>query len=57
MWYNKNLQVENITKRINEDGFSETAIKVMRFMIVNYCTMHSIGYKEKQKIEQKGSSK
>jgi hypothetical protein len=53
MWYNKNLQIDNIAKRIDEDGFSETAKKIMRFMIVNHCSMHSIGFKEKQKIEHK----
>ncbi len=53
MWYNKNLQIDNIAKRIDEDGFSEIAKKVMRFMIVNHCSMHLIGFKEKQKIELK----
>lgn len=53
MWYNKNLQIENIAERINEDGFSETAKKVMKFMIVNHCSMHSLSFKEKQKIEHK----
>ena len=53
MWYNKNLQIDNIAKRIDAEGFSETAKKVMRFMIVNHCSMHSIGFKEKQKIEHK----
>ena len=53
MWYNKNLQIDTIAKKIDEDDFSETAKKVMRFMIVNHCAMHSIGFKEKQKIEHK----
>ncbi len=45
MWYNKNLQIDNIAKRIDEDGFSETAKKVIRFMIVNHCSMHLIGFR------------
>lgn len=53
MWYNKNLQIDNIVKRIEEGGFSEIAKKVMRFMIVDHCSMHLIGFKEKQKIENK----
>ena len=51
MWYNKNLQVDNITKKIDKDGFSNIARKVMKFMIVNHCSMHKIGFKEKQKIK------
>jgi adenylate kinase family enzyme len=53
MWYNKNVQIDNIAERIDEDGFSDTAKKVMRFMIVNHCSMHPLGFKEKQKIEHK----
>jgi len=53
MWYNKNIQIDNIAERIDEDGFSDTAKKVIRFMIVNHCSMHSLGFKEKQKIEHK----
>ncbi|HDK41915.1 MAG TPA: TIR domain-containing protein [Candidatus Pacearchaeota archaeon] len=53
MWYNKNLQVNNIVKEIERDGFSETAKKILNFMIVNHCAMHSINFKDKQKIESK----
>lgn len=53
MWYNKNIQIDNIANKINKDDFSDTAIKAMRFMIVNHCSMHSIGFREKQKIEHK----
>ncbi len=53
MWYNKNLQIDNIANNIEEDGFSETAKRIMRFMIVNHCSMHSIGFKEKQRLEYK----
>lgn len=50
MWYNKNIQIDNIVDRIDNNGFSETAKKIMRFMIVNHCSMHSVNFKEKQKI-------
>lgn len=53
MWYNKNLQVNNIANKIGEDGFSNIAKKIMNFMIVNHCSMHKVDFKEKQKIEQK----
>ncbi len=53
MWYNKNLQINNIIKRIDEGDFSEIAKRVMKFMIVNHCSMHTIGFKEKQIIQNK----
>ena len=53
MWYNKNIQIDNIANKINKDDFSDTSTKVMRFMIVNHCSIHSIGFREKQKIEHK----
>jgi hypothetical protein len=53
MWYSKNLQIDNIADRIDEDDFSETAKRIMKFMIVNHCSLHTIGYKEIQKIEHR----
>lgn len=53
MWYYKNLQIDNIVNRIEDDGFSETANRIMKFMIVNHCSVHTTGYKEIQKIEHK----
>ncbi len=53
MWYNKNLQIDNIAERIDEDDFSETAKKVMRFMIVNHCSMHSLRFDDRKKIKYK----
>ncbi len=50
MWYNKNLQLENINKGINGSEFSHTAKKVMELMIVNHCSMHKVGFREKQRI-------
>jgi len=51
MWYQKNLQLDAIVERIGKDDFSETAKRIMRFMVVNHCAMHAVGFKEKQKIE------
>jgi nucleoside-triphosphatase THEP1 len=53
MWYNKNLQVDSIVSKINNDGFSETAKKIMKFMVVNHCSMHSVDFKQKDKIGKK----
>ena len=53
MWYNKNLLHEDIIKNINNNEFSETAKKTMRFMVVDHCSMHSIKISDKQKIANK----
>lgn len=53
MWFNKNLQIDNISDIIEKDGFSETAKKMMRFLIVNHCSMHTLNFKDKQRIEHK----
>ena len=53
MWYNKNLQVDTIAKKIHEDTFSDIAKRIMVFLIVDHCSMHKINYRERQKIEQK----
>lgn len=53
MWYTKNLQIEGIVEKFNEKDFSETAQRVMRFMVVNHCALHQIDYRDKQKIENK----
>lgn len=53
MWYNKNLQVDDIIEKFSKDEFSETAKKVLKQLIVSHCSLHTIGYKEKQKIESK----
>ena len=53
MWYNKNLQVDNIASELVKKDFSEIARKVMKFMVVNHCAIHPVNYKDKQKIENK----
>ncbi len=53
LWYSKNLQVDTIAIRIDKNDFSETAKRIMKFMIVSHCSMHKVGFKEKQKIENK----
>ncbi|MBI4708114.1 MAG: TIR domain-containing protein [Candidatus Omnitrophica bacterium] len=53
MWYKKNLQIEKIVEKLHEEDFSETAKRVMKFMIVDHCSLHHIDYKDKQRIENK----
>jgi len=52
MWYGKNLQLDSIKKEIEEKDFSETAKRIMYFLIVEHCSMHEIKQKEKQMIEE-----
>lgn len=51
MWYCKNLQVDTIGTYLEKKHVSEIATKVMKFMIVNHCSMHPIGYKDRQRIQ------
>lgn len=53
MWYNKNLQVDNIADRIDEDGFSKTAKNIIKHKVVEFCQMHTVDYKENTKIEKR----
>lgn len=53
MWYKKNLQTDTIAEEISKDNFSYIANRLIEFMVVNHCSIHPQGYKEKQKIELK----
>lgn len=53
MWHNKNLQVERVAEKVKEKDFSKIAKRAIQFMIVNYCSLHPINYKDRQKIESK----
>jgi len=53
MWYLKNLKIDEIIKRTKQEDFSNIAETVMKFMIVDYCSLHPISYKDRQKIENK----
>lgn len=50
MWYNKNLQIDEIAKEVKGDEFSSITIRIIKFFIVNHCSMHNIGFKDRQKI-------
>jgi hypothetical protein len=53
MWYNKNMRVESIASEFGKEQFSEIAKRVMKYMIANHCAMHSVNFRDKQKIEQR----
>lgn len=51
MWYNKNLRVDEIVRRIEEKDFSKIAERVVKLMVVNHCSLHPTSYKDRQRIE------
>lgn len=53
MWYSKNLQTPVIIKEMDHEDFSETAKKIMKYLIVNHCSLHKIDYRNKQIIANK----
>lgn len=53
MWYKKNLQLDDITNRVQSDDFSKIAEYIVCHKIVDHCRFHVVGFKEKQKIEQR----
>lgn len=53
MWYNKNLKIDEIAQRIEEKDFSQTAERVVKFMVVNHFSLHPIRYGDSKKIEYK----
>jgi len=52
MWYNKNLQIRDIKKRIEEKDFSKIARGIIEHMVCDYCALHGINYKDRQKVEK-----
>ena len=53
MWYNKNLQIDELAKKIKEKDFSEIAQNILKFMVVEYSSLHPVNYKDRQRIERK----
>jgi hypothetical protein len=50
MWSKKNMQIDVVSKRINDKEFSVLGKRVMDMLIINHVTLHSIDYKDRQKI-------
>jgi len=53
MWYNKNLQIDELAKKIKEKDLSEIAQNILKFMVVEYSSLHPINYSDRQRIESK----
>jgi len=53
MWYNKNVNVNEIAERFSMKDFSEIAKRTMKFMIVEHCSLHSINYKDRQRLNDR----
>ncbi|MGA8777390.1 MAG: TIR domain-containing protein [Methanoregula sp.] len=51
MGYEKNLQIDELNKRINENDFSKIAKKVAEMIVVDYSSVNQITYRDKQRIE------
>lgn len=51
MWYRKNLQIDEISKRLQEKDFSIIAERVLKLMVVNHCASNPLNYKDRQRIE------
>ena len=50
MWYKKSIDVVSISKRMEMKDFSEIAKKVIRFMAIEFCSLHTVKYGDRQKI-------
>ncbi|MDY6866010.1 MAG: hypothetical protein SVY15_08595 [Halobacteriota archaeon] len=53
MCYDKNIQVNELAKRINESDFSEIAERAIKIIVVDHCSLHQINYTDKQRIGAK----
>lgn len=53
MWYNQNLNLGEIDRMFKRRDFSKIAKMSIRSMIVDYCSVHQVSYKERQILENK----
>jgi hypothetical protein len=53
MWFEKNLQPDEIAKRLRKKDFSDVSNRVIRFMVANYCSLHQMEYRELEYIRDK----
>jgi len=53
MWYTKNLQLNELAKRIWKNDFSELARRSMQLMVVDHCCVHQIDFRDRQRISSK----
>jgi hypothetical protein len=53
LWYCKEVKIQEIQSEIKEYGYSSFSIDIMKYLIIEHCANHDIGYKERQKISNK----
>jgi hypothetical protein len=53
MYYDKNVQLNDLVQRINQRDFSEIAKRAIKVMVVNHCSSHKINYKDRDRIQSK----
>lgn len=53
MWYNKNLQIDTISKELENSNYSEISKKIVRRLIIKHSSMHNIDFKDRQRIAEK----
>jgi hypothetical protein len=51
MKYAKNLQIDELSRRINQHDFSEIAKRSARMTVVKHCSLNPVGYRQEQRIE------
>ena len=49
--YNGNVQIKKLNKGIYNKDFSEIAKRVTKLMVINYCSLNQVNYRDRQKIE------
>jgi adenylate kinase family enzyme len=53
MWKCKELQIENIGVAIENEEFSYISKQLLKIMIIEYCSLHQMNFKEKGRISNK----
>lgn len=53
MTYNKNLQINELQKGLLDNSFSEVSKRAIKFMVADYCAVHPVNYRDRQKIKTK----
>lgn len=51
MWYTKNLQIDEIARKMKEPGYSEVAKRAIKVAVSNHCYLHQVNYKDRQRIK------
>jgi hypothetical protein len=50
MWYTKCLHIDEIVGKLKDPRYSEVAKRAIKMAVANYCRLHRIDYKDRQRI-------